>query len=81
MGIANALNTGLAHTRGSYIARMDGDDVAHPERLAKQVAYLEAHPDIGVLGTRTRFETTVEKCSGMAWFVGWRNALTTPHRH
>lgn len=81
IGIAHALNTGLAQASGKYIARMDADDVSHPERLAKQVAYLGAHPEIGVLGTRTAFVTTVEKSSGMRWFVDWQNALLTPHEH
>lgn len=81
VGIAHALNTGLQHTCAALIARMDADDIAHPERLARQVAYMEAHPEIGVLGTRTRFETTVEKSSGMAWFVNWQNAILTPHDH
>jgi len=81
IGIAHALNTGLAQAQGRYIARMDADDVSHPERLAKQVTYLEAHPEIGVLGTRTAFATTVDKSSGMRWFVDWQNAILTPHDH
>ena len=81
IGIAHALNTGLRHATAPLIARMDADDIAHPDRLARQVAYLNAHPEIGVLGTRTCFETTVEKSSGMAWFVNWQNAILTPHEH
>ncbi len=81
VGIACALNTGLAQARSTYIARMDADDVSHPDRLAKQVAYMEAHPEIGVLGTRTAFATTVEKSSGMRLFVDWQNAILTPHEH
>jgi glycosyltransferase involved in cell wall biosynthesis len=81
VGIAYALNTGLRHTTAPLIARMDADDIAHPERLAQQVTYMEAHPEIGVLGTRTRFATTVEKSSGMGWFVTWQNAIITPHDH
>jgi glycosyltransferase involved in cell wall biosynthesis len=81
IGIAHALNTGLAHAQGMYIARMDADDVSHPERLAKQVDHLQAHPEIGVLGTRTAFATTVERSSGMRWFVDWQNAILTPHEH
>ncbi|MBS1581059.1 MAG: glycosyltransferase [Bacteroidetes bacterium] len=81
IGIAHALNTGLFHVRTRFIARMDADDVAHPERLAKQVAFLQAHPDIGVVGTRTTFATTVRKSSGMQWFVGWQNAILTPQEH
>lgn len=80
-GIAHALNTGLQHAQGRYIARMDADDVSHPERLAKQAAYMEAHPEIGLLGTRTAFATTVEKSSGMQWFVHWQNAILSPHEH
>ena len=81
IGIAHALNSGLTHSNTLYIARMDADDIAHPHRLAKQVAYLDAHQEVGVLGTRARFETTVEKSSGMAWFVGWQNALLSPQEH
>ncbi len=81
IGIAHALNTGLHHAQGRYIARMDADDVSHPERLAKQVAYMDAHPEIGVLGTRTRFATSVEKSSGMQGFVYWQNAILSPHEH
>lgn len=81
IGIAHALNTGLAHAQGRYIARMDADDISHPERLAKQYAYMETHPEIGVLGTRTAFATTVERNSGMRWFVQWQNEILTPHAH
>jgi glycosyltransferase involved in cell wall biosynthesis len=81
IGIAHALNTGLTHTSAPLIARMDADDIANPERLARQVAYMNEHLEVGVLGTRTRFETTVEKSSGMAWFVQWQNAIITPHEH
>ncbi|WP_052321475.1 glycosyltransferase family 2 protein [Ralstonia sp. A12] len=45
------LNYALMHARGEYIARMDADDVAHPERLRKQVNFLVANPDIGVVGS------------------------------
>ncbi|HTI80188.1 MAG TPA: glycosyltransferase family 2 protein [Acetobacteraceae bacterium] len=51
-GLAGALNHGIGLARGKYIARQDQDDVSLPERLAKQVGYLEAHSDCGLLGTR-----------------------------
>jgi glycosyltransferase involved in cell wall biosynthesis len=44
------LNRGLELARGEFVARMDADDVAHPERFARQVAFLDAHPDIAVVG-------------------------------
>jgi hypothetical protein len=51
MGFVNALNrmTGLA--RGAYYARMDADDMMHPERLSKQVEYLKGNPDVDVADT------------------------------
>ena len=60
---------------GAYVARMDADDVAHPERLARQVSFMNEHPEVGVLGTRTTFATSVQKSSGMRWFVDWQNAI------
>lgn len=81
IGIAHALNTGLAHAEGGYIARMDADDISHPERLAEQVATLDAYPEIGVLGTRTRFASSVQESRGMQAFVEWQNNILSPHEH
>ena len=50
-GLVPSLNHILDEARGTLIARMDGDDIALPERFARQVAFLDAHPDIGVIGT------------------------------
>jgi hypothetical protein len=49
-GLAAALNLGCGQARGTLIARMDGDDVALPHRLASQVAFLRAHPDVALVG-------------------------------
>ena len=81
IGIAHALNTGLAHAEGGYIARMDADDISHPERLAEQVATLDAYPEIGVLGTRTAFASSVQESRGMQAFVEWQNNILSPHEH
>lgn len=48
-GLVAALNAGLARARGRYIARMDSDDRAKPQRLERQVAFLELHPEISIL--------------------------------
>jgi hypothetical protein len=50
-GITDALNAGIAAARGRYFARMDADDWAAPTRLARQVAYLDAHPDCVAVGS------------------------------
>lgn len=49
--LAGALNRAIRAAKGKYVARMDSDDVALPERFEKQVAFLEKHPDVDVLGT------------------------------
>lgn len=49
--ICVTLNKGLNAARGKYIARMDCDDIAVPERLAVQSKYLEKHNDIGIVGS------------------------------
>ena len=50
-GLVFTLNRGLQEARGRYIARMDGDDISLPERLARQVAYLDEHPRVDVVAT------------------------------
>lgn len=50
-GISAVLNTGLERARGALVARMDADDVAHPERFARQHAYLTRHPKVVALGS------------------------------
>ena len=53
-GIAGSLNRGFDLCRGRYIARMDADDISLPKRFARQVAFLEAHKEVGVCGTWVR---------------------------
>jgi GT2 family glycosyltransferase len=50
-GLIYSLNMMIAKARTPLLARMDGDDISLPDRLATQFAYLESHPHIGVLGT------------------------------
>lgn len=51
-GLAAALNRGISLAQGRYIARQDHDDLADPSRIAKQVAFLDANPEYGLIGTR-----------------------------
>lgn len=49
-GLGNALRVGVEAAKYEVIARMDSDDVSEPDRFAKQIAYMEAHPDCDLLG-------------------------------
>jgi glycosyltransferase involved in cell wall biosynthesis len=51
-GMVAGLIAGCSRARGRLLARIDADDVALPTRFEQQVAFLEAHPEVGVLGTR-----------------------------
>lgn len=51
LGLTRSLNKGLKLAEGELIARQDADDISEPERLAKQVAFLETHSDVALLGT------------------------------
>lgn len=51
-GGAKALNTGIEHSHGTYVGVLDSDDYfTDPEKLKKQIAFLEDHPEVGAVGT------------------------------
>lgn len=54
-GLVATLNTGIDLAQGEYIARMDADDISLPERFAKQVEFMDRHPEVGVCGTAYRY--------------------------
>ena len=51
IGVAASLNAGIDASRAPLIARMDADDVSYPERFARQLAFMDSHPDVDILGT------------------------------
>jgi len=73
-GIVAALNQALAHVRAPLIARMDADDVAHPERLALQVLRLARDPDVDLLGCGVRVIGGVRN-AGLRAYAEWSNRL------
>ena len=74
-GIVQALNHGLAACRGTYVARMDRDDISHPERLRLQVDYLERNPKIGVTGCLVRAFPADQVREGFQVYLDWLNDL------
>jgi glycosyltransferase involved in cell wall biosynthesis len=76
IGLAATLNRGVQLARGRYIARQDQDDVSFAERLAKQVAYLDAHPPVDLLGTRAVVFREPGEVVGLLPFAATHAALT-----
>lgn len=75
-GLVRALNAGLVACRGTYVARMDADDVALPQRLERQRAWLEAHPDCDLVGCLAEpFGSGGPLAPGVRRYHAWMNAL------
>lgn len=80
-GLVAALGAGLGAAHGPLIARMDGDDVSLPGRLAAQRAAMHEAPTLAALGTRVEpFPADVVE-DGLRRYVDWQNTLLTPDDH
>jgi glycosyltransferase involved in cell wall biosynthesis len=75
-GLVQALNLGLAHCRGELIARMDADDLVHPDRLRLQAEALAKDASLGAVGSLVRcFPAPLSP--GLARLEDWLNATVT----
>jgi len=74
-GIIAALNAGLEACRVEHVARMDADDRAHPQRLERQFDFLQAHPDIALVGCRVAGFPAEQVRQGFQIYLEWQNAL------
>jgi glycosyltransferase involved in cell wall biosynthesis len=87
LGLAPSLNVGLAEARGEFVARLDADDVAMPQRLARQVAFMDANPRVALLGswyTEMAADGTPGaqvKIPTQHWDLRWHMCLYCPFAH
>jgi GT2 family glycosyltransferase len=70
--------SGLAACRTSLIARLDADDRSHPERLTRQIAFLDENPDIAVVGCLVEGFPKDQVREGFRLYIEWLNSLITP---
>ncbi len=77
-GLVPALNEGLAHCLAPLVARMDADDRMHPERLARQLEYLQTHPEVDAVGSRVRAFPREKQGPGMREYLRWQNRILSP---
>jgi glycosyltransferase involved in cell wall biosynthesis len=80
-GLVPALEQARAATAAPLLARMDADDLCHPDRLSRQVRYLDAHPGVGVVGSRIRIFPRDHLGPGWRRYEVWLNRLLTPMDH
>jgi len=76
-GVALAANEACRRARGSLLVRIDGDDLARPERIACLVALAAEHPEAGFFASRVRFFPREAVGPGTAHYEAWLNALLT----
>lgn len=77
-GIVDALNTGLRSCTSEFVARMDADDIAHPQRLEKQIALFDVEPELAACGTRVRYFPREHVRDGALRYESWLNSLSEP---
>ncbi len=80
VGLVAALNTGLDAARAHIVARLDGDDRIHPERLARQYEWLLRRPALGLVGSRVRLFPATAVGAGMREYRRWQNSCLSAAR-
>jgi glycosyltransferase involved in cell wall biosynthesis len=80
-GIVSTLNHGLDLAQGNFIARMDADDICFPDRLGKQLGFLNQHPEVDVVSCQVDFGGNRITQAGYAAHVEWINGIITPDDH
>ena len=76
-GVVRAFNQGMHASKGLFVARMDADDIALPQRLETQVNFLRDHPAIGICGACVEIFSTTGIQGGNARYQDWLNSVRT----
>lgn len=77
-GLVDALNHGLAECHAPLVARMDGDDLMHPERLALQIHALTERADLILVGTQVEAFPRRQIAAGYRAYLDWQNCCISP---
>lgn len=86
-GLTKSLIWGITQARGCYIARMDADDLAKPDRLTRQVNFLDNNPTIGIVGSACELIDTQGNSKGLYALpstsieIKWYSFLLNPFAH
>ena len=77
-GVVAAMTAGFVEAQGSFIARMDADDISLPNRLFEQLRYLQCHPEIGIAGGQVKIISESDIEEGFSLYEKWLNQLCSP---
>ncbi len=87
-GIPRARNKGASLAKAEYLANMDSDDFSLPDRLERQVRFLDANPSVGVVGTQMKIIDAESRPAGeyavpcshaaIAWTLAYGRAMANP---
>lgn len=80
LGLVAALRQACDLAQAPCWARLDADDECHPDRLGRQLAFLEDHPDIGLVSSLVRYGGDPALNRGYALHVAWLNSLRQPEQ-
>jgi cellulose synthase/poly-beta-1,6-N-acetylglucosamine synthase-like glycosyltransferase len=80
-GLVSALERARASTHAPFLARMDADDICHPDRLRRQLEYALLHPDVAAVGSRVALFPRRRLGPGWRRYQAWLNGLLTPEDH
>lgn len=80
VGLVEALRRIVESSDAELLARMDADDISHPERLEEQLALIDRRPELVAVGCRVRCFPEKEVKSGMRLYERWLNELCTPEQ-
>lgn len=77
-GVVHAMNLGLCNSSGTYIARMDSDDISYSTRLEKQLNFMKNDPALDFIGCEVKYVAHNENTAGFKRFVNWVNSFHSP---
>ncbi len=79
-GLVESLNFGIRHCQAELIARMDADDVMLPQRLARQVEFLDRRPHIDLVASRVALISDQPLRRGWRHYLAWQDRCVTPRQ-
>ncbi len=79
-GLVDALNFGIENAQSTWIVRMDGDDIMHPQRMEKLMQASLEFPDMDLISSQVEMFSEAPMLSGYTEYMRWQNSVLTPEQ-